>query len=84
MENSYFLENATLLSKGGHVAVLELLLQFLGIGMSLPKAQKVWEWSCLLFGLLGIVCPAILADEIVSVTRYKRKAIMLASSTILN
>lgn len=31
-----------------------------------------------------IVCPVILADEIVSVTRYKRCMITLASSSILN
>lgn len=30
-----------LLSEGGHVTVLELLLQFLGVGMSFPRAQKV-------------------------------------------
>lgn len=41
VENSWFLENATLLSEGGHVTVLELLLQFLGVGMGFPTAQKV-------------------------------------------
>jgi len=38
VEESCFSENATLRSRGGHVAVLEMLLQFLGIGTNLPRA----------------------------------------------
>ena len=80
------LGNVTLPSRDGHKAVLELLLQFLGMDVNLPRAQKFWERSCLLFRFLGIVClgDEIFADEIVLVTRQKRSMIMLASSSTLH
>lgn len=66
--------------------MLELLLRFLGVGVNLTRAQKVWEWSCLPFRLLGTVClgDEIFADEIVPVTRQKRCMIMLASPSTLD